>query len=56
MKCEDCKYCKALTKIEGLATFVACSKRQFSQNYPAIEECIDYAREDEPPAYLEFTP
>lgn len=56
IKCEDCKHCKVLTKIDGVESFVVCEKRQFSQNYPTIIECTEYMREDEPPAYLEFTP
>ncbi len=40
--CEKCRYCKALTKIEGNPSFLVCGKRQFAQNYPTIKKCVDY--------------
>jgi len=43
--CETCKFCRALTKIEGKPSFLVCGKRQFSQNYPTIKKCIDYEKD-----------
>lgn len=49
--CDKCKYCKALTKIEGKPSFLVCEKRQFSQNYPIIKKCADYLEDtDELPS------
>lgn len=49
--CEKCKYCKALTKIEGKPSFLVCGKRQFAQNYPTIKNCVDYLEDtDELPS------
>lgn len=45
--CETCKFCKALTKIEGSPSFLVCGKRMFSQNYPTIQKCADYQKDSE---------
>ena len=55
MICEDCKFCKALTKIEGEPSFIICDKKQFAQNYPNIPTCSDYEKELYEIPTMEFT-